>query len=171
MRVCSPRRKGWLDLLDECCGEHWRSWIQQCGHQRVLGLKHQRCSMPRQSSVSRDVQGLRDPKVKGTDTSGWEYNLRPGREETRCVPWTDTSFPAADRPFLYCGVSEGSCVAFKPVLVAWVLQVLEHANRVKGRKRPSGHHRAVLGQALFPKSITVTPLQSQALEFISFPSL
>lgn len=28
----------------------------------------------------------------------------------------DTSFPAADRPFLCCGVSEDSCVAF--VLVA-----------------------------------------------------
>lgn len=49
--------------------------------------------------------------------------------------------------------------------------MLEHASRVKGRKCPSGHHRAVLGQALFPKSITVTPLQSQALEFISFSSV
>lgn len=49
--------------------------------------------------------------------------------------------------------------------------MLEHASRVKGRKCPSGRHRAVLGQALFPKSITVTPLQSQALEFISFSSV
>lgn len=130
--------------------------------------------MPRQSSISRDVRGLRAPKVKRTEASAWEDNLWPGREETRSVPWilvTDTSFPAADRLFLYCSVSEGSCVAFKPVLVARALQTLEHANRVKGRKHPSGHHRAVFGQALFPKSIAVTPLQSQALEFISFPSL
>lgn len=74
------------------------------------------------------------------------------------MPWmlvTDTSFPAADRPLLCCGVSEGSCVAFKPVLLAPALQTLEHANKVKGGKLPSGYHQAVLGQALFPKRITL----------------
>lgn len=113
---------------------------------------------------------MHDPKVKGTKESPWEDNVWPGCEETKSLPWTDI-FAAADCPFLYCGLSEGSCIAFNPVLVAQALQMLEHASRVKGRKCPSGHHRAVLGQVLFPKSITVTPLQSQALEFISFSSV
>lgn len=64
--------------------------------------------------------------------------------------WTDTSFPAAHHSFLYCGVSEGSCVAFKSVLAACVLQMVEHANRVKGRKW------AVIGQGLFPKTVHVS---------------
>lgn len=54
-------------------------------------------------------------------------------------------------------------MAFKSVLAAQALQMVEHANRVKGRKWE------VVGQALFPKSVRATPLQSQA--FISFPSL
>lgn len=92
----------------------------------------------------------------------------------RSVLWisvTDTSFPAAHQPFFCCVVSEGSCVAFKPVVAAQALQMLEQTNRVKGRKCPSGDHQAVPGQALFPKSVSVTPLQSQVLAFISFPSL
>lgn len=68
-------------------------------------------------------------------------------------------------PFLYCSVSEGSSVAFKSVPAAWALQMVEHAKRVKGRKC------AVDGQALFPKSVCVTLLKSQALEFIELPSL
>lgn len=73
--------------------------------------------------------------------------------------WTDTSIPAAYRPFLYCSVSEGSCAAFKPVLAEWPFQMVEHVNRVKRRKQ------AITGQALFPKSVCVKQLQSQALEF------
>jgi len=55
--------------------------------------------MPRQSSVSRDVLGLRAPKARGTEPSAWEDNLQPGHEKTRSVLWifmTETSFRAAD---------------------------------------------------------------------------
>lgn len=79
--------------------------------------------------------------------------------------WTDKNFPAAYHPFLHCSVSEGSYVAFTAVLAAWALQMVEHAIRARRR------NRAVIGQALFPKSVCVTPLQSQALEFIQFPSV
>lgn len=113
--------------------------------------------MPGQSSISRG--GVCDRKAKAIEPSVWEDNLRPGCEVMRSLPWilvTDSSFPAVDRPCLYCGVSEGSCVASKPVLVAWALQTPEHADKVKRGKHPSGYHLAVLGQALSPsKSITV----------------
>lgn len=36
----------------------------------------------------------------------------------------DTSFLAAGWLFLACSVSEGSCVVFKPVFVAWALEKL-----------------------------------------------
>lgn len=67
----------------------------------------------------------------------------PGHKETRSVTWTNTLCTAVNCPFLYCGVSEGSGVAFKPVLVAWVLQILEYDNTVREEKP-----QATTGQSL-----------------------
>lgn len=52
--------------------------------------------------------------------------------------WTDTSIPAAYRPFLYCSVSEGSCAAFKPVLAEWPFQMVRTCQQ--GEEKKTGNH-------------------------------